>query len=151
MTVERNIKDIIHRPPDLKIHRNRLFQNIIHLRMRIRVFLRLGPLVEVSHPRGNDSLVDNLVLGLLCLSLSILRCLARSLSLALSVSRSLALCLSLALSSLSLGGFFFFFPSSGLDSVSGCWSCGDKGRNSCSLECVTGGTYLIVCRYCYGM
>lgn len=121
---------------------------VIHLRMRIRMFLHLGPLVEVNHPRGNDSLVDNLVLGLLCLSLSISRCLARSLSLPLSVSRSRALCLSLALSYLY---FFFFFPSSGLDSVRGCWSCGDKGRNSCSLECVTRGSYLIVCRYCYGM
>jgi hypothetical protein len=122
---------------------------VIHLRMRIRIFLHLGPLVDVNHPRGNDSLVDNLVLGLLCLSLSILRFLARSLSLALSVSRSRALCLSLALSYLSF--VFFFFPSSGLDSVGGCWSRSYKGRNSCSLECVTGGTYLIVCRYCYGM
>ncbi len=65
---------------------------VIHLRMRIRMFLHLGPLVEVNHPRGNDSLVDNLVLGLLCLSLSISRCLARSLSLALArfVFRSLS-------------------------------------------------------------
>jgi hypothetical protein len=120
---------------------------VIHLRMRIRIFLHLGPLVEVNHPRGNDSLVDNLVLGLLRLSLSISRCLARSLSPSLALSRFVFR----SLSSISLSGFSFSFPSSGLDSVSGCWSCGDKGRNNCSLECVTGGTYLIVCRYCYGM